>query len=97
MHGWESPRGGKLDEELPKPSLVLADVGINLSVSTLEVSPGSDGWAPVPGAGDVASLRLAFAFVIPRWLRQCVPGEKRSAPVFEWHVKPQVGPKLAAA
>jgi hypothetical protein len=67
MLGWESPRKGKLDEELPKPSVVLADVGINLAVSTLEVSVGYDGWAPVPGAG--ASLRLAFAFVIPRAVR----------------------------
>src|ERR1035437_1574121 len=48
-----SSRKRKLNKELPKPGLILADVGIDLAVSTLEISVAHDGRAAVPGAGDV--------------------------------------------
>src|SRR5665811_844606 len=37
----------KLNEEFPKPGLILADVGIDLAVSALEVSVANHGWPAV--------------------------------------------------
>ena len=50
----------KLIKELPKPGLILADVGIDLTVRTLEVSVAHDGRAAVPGAGDVNHVEVVF-------------------------------------
>src|SRR5664280_2298782 len=50
----------KLNKELPKPGLILADVGIDLAVSALEVSIAHDGWAAVSGARDVDHVEIVF-------------------------------------
>src|ERR1039457_87515 len=42
----------KLNEEPAKPSLILADVGIDLAVGALEVSVAHDGRATVSGTRD---------------------------------------------
>jgi hypothetical protein len=60
MRGWEFLGKRKLNKELPKAGFILADVGIDLTVSALEVSVAHDGRATVPGAGDVNHLEIVF-------------------------------------
>src|SRR5216117_1901018 len=50
----------KLGEELPEPSLVLADVWIDLAVRALEIGVGHDRRAAVPGAADVNHVEVVF-------------------------------------
>ena len=50
----------KLSEELPQPSLVLADVRINFAVRALEIRVAHDGRAAVPGARDVNHVEVIF-------------------------------------
>src|SRR5208282_580755 len=50
----------KLNEELPQPGLILANVWINLAVSAFEVSVAHDDRAAVPGAGDVNHVEVVF-------------------------------------
>jgi hypothetical protein len=57
---WNSSGKRKLEKELPKPGLILADIGINLAVSALEISIAHDGRAAVPGAGDVNHVEVVF-------------------------------------
>src|ERR1019366_9081118 len=50
----------KLNKELSQPGLILADVGIDLAVSALEVSVAHDGGAAVSRAGDVNHVEVVF-------------------------------------
>src|ERR1700676_4862736 len=50
----------KLTKELPKPGLILADVGVDLAVGALEVRAAHDGRAAVPRAGDVNHVEVVF-------------------------------------
>ncbi len=50
----------KLNKELPKPGFILADVGIDLAVSALEVCVAYDGRAAVPRAGDINHVEVIF-------------------------------------
>src|SRR5450756_2140262 len=50
----------KLNKELPKPRLVLADVGIDLAVSALEIRVADNRRTAVPGAGDVNHVEVVF-------------------------------------
>jgi len=60
MRGSEFLRKRKLNKEFPQPGLILADVGIDLAVSALEVSVAHDGRAAVPGPGDVNHVEVVF-------------------------------------
>src|ERR1051326_279732 len=75
----------KLKKKLLKARLILADVGINLAVSTLEIRVAHDGRAPVPGAGDVNHVEVVF-FDEPVQvdINEVLPGGR--APVPEQHV-----------
>ena len=75
----------KLNEELPKPGLILADVGIDLAVSALEISVAHDGRAAVPGAGDVNHVEVVFFDdPVQMHVNEVLPG--RRAPVSQQHV-----------
>src|ERR1700682_637235 len=50
----------KLNEEPAQPSLVLANVGIDLAVSALEVGIADDRRTAMPGAGDVNHVEVVF-------------------------------------
>ena len=50
----------KLKKEFPKPGLILADVGIDLAVGTLEIGIAYDGRAPVPRARNVNHVEVIF-------------------------------------
>ena len=50
----------ELEEEPPQPGLILADVGVDLAVSALEVGVADDGRATVPGAGDVDHVKVVL-------------------------------------
>jgi len=50
----------KLNEQLPESGLILADVGIDLAVGTLEISVAYDSRAAVPGAGDVDHVEVVL-------------------------------------
>jgi len=75
----------KLNKELPKPSLILADVGIDLAVSALEISVAHDGRAAVPGARDVNHLEVVFFDDPVQVYVNEVPPRGR-APVSQQHV-----------
>src|SRR5450759_2042073 len=51
-------RKRELNKELPKPRLVLADVGIDLAVSALEIRVADNRRTAVPGAGDVNHVEV---------------------------------------
>src|SRR5512135_1018943 len=80
-----SSRKRKLNKELSKPGFILADVGIDLAVSALEVSVAHDGRAAVPGAGDVNHVEVVF-FDDPVQVNvnEVLPGGR--APVSQQHV-----------
>jgi hypothetical protein len=50
----------KLNKELPQPDFILADVGIDLAVSALQIRVAHDGWAAMSGAGDVDHVEVVF-------------------------------------
>ena len=50
----------ELEEKLPQPGLILADVRVDLAVSALEVGIADDGRAAVPGAGDVDHIEVVL-------------------------------------
>ena len=75
----------KLKKELPQPGLILADVGIDLAVSALEVSVAHDGRAAVPGAGDVNHVEVVFLDdPVQVHVNEVLPGGR--APVSQQHV-----------
>ena len=75
----------KLNEELPQPGLILADVGIDLAVSALEIGVAHDGRAAVPGAGDVNHVEVVFLDdPVQVHVDEVLPG--RRAPVPQQHV-----------
>ena len=75
----------KLQEELPQPGLVLADVGIDLAVSALQIGVPHDRRTAVPGAGDVNHVEIVF-LDDPVQVRvdEILPGGR--APVAQQHV-----------
>ena len=75
----------KLNKELPKPGLILADVGIDLAVSALEIRVAHDGRAAVPGAGDVNHVEVVlFDDPVQVHVNKVLPGGR--APVSQQHV-----------
>ena len=75
----------KLNKELPQPGLILADVGIDLAVSALEVSVAHDRRAAVPGAGDVNHVEVVFLDdPVQVHVNEVLPGGR--APVSQQHV-----------
>ena len=75
----------KLNKELPKPGLILADVGIDLAVSALEIGVAHDGRAAVPGAGDVNHVEVVFLDdPVQVHVNEVLPGGR--APVSQQHV-----------
>jgi hypothetical protein len=56
-----NPSGKReLFEELLKPGLILADVGIDVAVCTLEVRVAHDGLTAVSGDGDIYHVEIVF-------------------------------------
>ena len=56
-----NPAGkGELKKELPQPSLVLADVRVDLAVGALEVRVAHDGGPAVPGTGHVDHVEVVL-------------------------------------
>src|SRR5208283_32754 len=53
-------RKRKLKKELSQPGLILADVGIDLAVSALQISVADDSRPAVPGTGDVNHVEVVF-------------------------------------
>src|SRR5271157_4543833 len=75
----------KLNKELPKPSLILADVGIDLAVSALEISVAHHCRATVPGAGDVNHVEVVFSYdPVQVYVNEVLP--RGRAPVSQQHV-----------
>jgi hypothetical protein len=75
----------KLNEELPKPGLILADVGIDLTVSALEVSVANHGRPAVPRPGDVNHVQVIFLDdAIQVDVDEILPGGR--TPVSQQHV-----------
>ena len=56
----DASRKGELEEELPQPGLILADVGVDLAVSALELGVADYGRAAVPGAGNVDHVEVVL-------------------------------------
>src|SRR4030042_927658 len=82
---WNSAGKRKLNKKLPKPGLVLADVGIYLAVSALKISVAYHGRAAVPGAGDVNHVEVVFFDdPVQVHVNEILPG--RRAPVSQQHV-----------
>ena len=50
----------KLNEKLPEPGLILADIGIDFAVSAFEISVADDSRPAVAGAGDVDHVEVIF-------------------------------------
>src|SRR3977135_999134 len=74
----------KLNEKLSKSSLILADVGIDLAVSALEIGVGNDRRAAVPGAGDVNHVEVVFFDdPVQMYIDEVLPGGR--APVSQEH------------
>ena len=72
-------------KELPQPGLILADVGIDLAVSALEIGVAHDGRAAVPGAGNVNHVEVVFLDdPVQVHVNEVLPG--RRAPVSQQHV-----------
>jgi VIT family len=75
----------KLYEELPKPGLILADVGIDLAVGALEVGVANHGRPAVPRSGDVNHVQVIFLDdAIQVDVDEILPGGR--APVSQQHV-----------
>lgn len=49
-----------MQKELPQPGFILADIGIDLAVSALEIRVPDHGRAAVPGAGDVNHVEVVL-------------------------------------
>jgi len=60
MRGWEYLRETKTEEELLKPGFVLADVGIDLTVSALEIGVAYHGRTAVAGTRDVNHVEVVL-------------------------------------
>src|ERR1700690_1473361 len=75
----------ELEKELPKPCLILADVGINLAVGAFKVSVTDHSRPPMPGTGNVNHVEVIF-FDDPVQMRVNKILAGCCAPVTEQHV-----------
>jgi hypothetical protein len=65
MRGREYRRERKLKKELPKPSLILAAVAIDLAVRALEIRIAHGGRAAVPGGPETQIMSRSYCVITP--------------------------------
>ena len=74
-----------MQKELLQPGLVLANVGIDFAVRTLEVRVGDDGWTAVAGTRDVNHVEVVLLDdPVQVHVDEILPGGR--APMAEQHV-----------
>src|SRR5450830_524579 len=82
---WNASGKRELKKELPKPGLILTDVGIDLAVRALEVRVAHHGRAAVPRARHVNHIEVVFLDdPVQVYINEVLPGGR--APVSEQHV-----------